>query len=292
MADENKVFISWSGARSKAAAEALRRWLPSVIQVAKPWMSDRDIDKGSVGMEQVLRALEGSRIGIICLTSENLSEEWLNFEAGALLKTPEAKSRVCTFLLSELDHTQLTYPLAMFQWAKADKEQTRKMIRDINKNLDASPLDASTLDTVFDKWWPDLEKELSNLPLPTSPVPPKREPVEMIAEILDLTRAAAQSRKAVEDLDEHIPTIKQLLPFLAQALSAAQTQPPPQVDLPIRKVFRVKLYLDPEIKRVTGVRAVADSSNLYILDEGNRIGAQFANVEQWWPEPEEPSTQG
>jgi hypothetical protein len=94
----------------------------------------------------------------------------LNFEAGALLKTPDAKSRVCTYLLAGLEPAQLKPPLAMLQWTKAEKEPTRKMIRDINKQLDASPLDESTLDSTFEKWWPELEEKLSNLPAPTQPV--------------------------------------------------------------------------------------------------------------------------
>ena len=34
-----KVFITWSGETSKAAAQALRDWLPRVIQAIKPYFS-------------------------------------------------------------------------------------------------------------------------------------------------------------------------------------------------------------------------------------------------------------
>src|SRR5258708_35734875 len=98
MEGTNNVFISWSGERSKHAAEALRKWLPIVLQAAKPGISSSDIDKGSRGLDEVGKALEGMKVGIICLTPENLTAEWILYEAGALSKTLDAKTRVCTYL--------------------------------------------------------------------------------------------------------------------------------------------------------------------------------------------------
>src|SRR5437879_13172271 len=104
MNDRYNIFISWSGQRSKWAADALRDWLPLVLQAAKPWMSEADIDKGSRGLDEVGRALEGMKIGIICLTPENLNARWILYEAGALSKTVDAKTRLCTYLLPGLTH--------------------------------------------------------------------------------------------------------------------------------------------------------------------------------------------
>lgn len=48
-----KIFISWSGTRSRAMAVALRNWLPDVVQAFKPFMSEEDIEKGRRGLDVI-----------------------------------------------------------------------------------------------------------------------------------------------------------------------------------------------------------------------------------------------
>jgi hypothetical protein len=187
MAEANNVFISWSGPRSKSAGEALKQWLPLVVPTASPWMSAADIDKGARWREEVAAALDTMKAGVICLTPENLTAEWLLFEAGALSKTRDPKTRVWTYLLADLKPQHLKDPLAMFQATAAEKEETRKLIHSINKNLDAI-VPESRVNHLFDKLWPDLEKELADIPEPSGAAPPKRSMDEIAADTLELIR--------------------------------------------------------------------------------------------------------
>jgi hypothetical protein len=51
------IFISWSGDRSKAIAETLKDWLPRVLQSARPWLSTRDIEKGTRSLSEMNKDL-------------------------------------------------------------------------------------------------------------------------------------------------------------------------------------------------------------------------------------------
>jgi hypothetical protein len=125
-----KIFLSWSGDRSRAVATALRDWLPSVIQAVRPWISSTDIDKGSRWASEIASQLQESSIGIICVTPENRESSWLLFESGALSKS--IGTYVCTYLL-DLTPSDLPWPLAMFQTTEARKEETQKLLHTINK---------------------------------------------------------------------------------------------------------------------------------------------------------------
>ena len=85
-----KVFISWSGNQSKAIASEFKEWIPAVIQAVKPYFSFNDINKGSRWATEISLELEQSKVGLTCLTRENLEALWIMFEAGALSKSIES----------------------------------------------------------------------------------------------------------------------------------------------------------------------------------------------------------
>lgn len=167
---------------------ALRDWLPDVLQAAKPWLSATDIAVGTRWSTDVADRLKETRVGILCLTPENLQSKWLHFEAGALAKTIE-QTYVCPYLF-RLDFSDLTGPLAQFQATRADVEGSFKLVQSVNAALGAQGLDDQRLAQTFRRLWGELEQRLQGVPvgdLADPPVPRKNER-EILEEVLDLVR--------------------------------------------------------------------------------------------------------
>jgi len=178
-----KVFLSWSGERSGAAAMALREWLPLVLQGTQPWMSVRDVEAGARWGRLVEEQLSDSQFGIICLTRGNQSAPWLLFEAGALAKTV-ADSFVCPYLL-DLEPWEIQQPLAQFQAKRADETGTLDLLKAINMAFEESALSEKNLLRTFEHWWPDLQSRLRMLPPDTTASRPSQRTLpNMIDEIL------------------------------------------------------------------------------------------------------------
>ena len=186
-----KVFISWSGDQSKRYAEAIRDWLPAVLQMVTPYFTPADIEKGSRWSTDIAKELDSSQVGIICVTRDNLHADWVLFEAGALSKSID-KAHVCPVIFG-ISNTDLSGPLKQFQTTEFEKADFQKLITLINNKLGESKLSPKTLDTVFDKWWPDLQAKVEAIAKsvvePTGPVRSER---DLIEEILSLTRASAR----------------------------------------------------------------------------------------------------
>src|SRR5262245_27921646 len=129
-----KVFISWSGDRSKRAAEALRDWLPNVIQNTQPWMSGEDLDAGTRWGKEIDEELESANFGILCITPENAGSPWINYEAGALAKSVTV-GRVVPYLIGMTRIAELpSGPLSRFQ-AKLAASETSDVVTAINKAM-------------------------------------------------------------------------------------------------------------------------------------------------------------
>jgi len=204
-----KVFISWSGDMSKAVAEALRGWLPLVIQAVEPWVSSHDIERGVRWSPALTKELEQTKVGIICLTPDNLKAPWILFEAGALSKTVDA-TYVCPFLF-RVENSDLEGPLAQFQTTKAQKDDIRELMHTINKSLNPPALKDGALDQVFEKWWPDLEQRLGDIPVSSAAASiPKRTDRQILDEILELLRNAPRTISysvAPQEIDTEDPRL-------------------------------------------------------------------------------------
>jgi hypothetical protein len=193
------VFISWSGPRSGAVAEALKNWLPQIINALKPWLSSTDIDKGARWGVDVATKLEISKAGIICLTPGNLRSEWILFEAGALSKTLQ-NTFVCPLLIS-MEPADVKGPLAQFQATRATRDDVHKLLKTLNAGLeDATRRSDAQIDESFEVWWPKLEASLKALPPDDVTARPTRTERELLEEILDYVRN--QNRVSVQALSE------------------------------------------------------------------------------------------
>lgn len=156
-----KVFISWSGDRSKAIAEELRDWLPIIVQSLEPFISTQDVPIGGRGLNVLASQLQDCSFGILCLTQENKQGQWIHFEAGALSKVIEA-SRVVPLLL-DMKISDLTGPLVQFQAiAIEDREGVFALIKALAEQS-LPPIAESRIRRLFDAFWPELEAKVSQL---------------------------------------------------------------------------------------------------------------------------------
>lgn len=218
-----KVFISWSGERSKQLAQHLKNWLPKVIQSLDPWMSAEDIRAGGRWLLEVSKQLEEASFGVVCLTAENLSEPWILFEAGALGKELET-AYVCPYLLG-LEPSAISGPLAQFQAKRANRDDTLALLESINLAAgdNQRPLTDALLQEAFSKWWPDLEAGINGIPDRVG-VPAQRRDRDMIEEILNLTRQIARRPSGLFLKTNKLPAFRQFIRARRAALAGFMQQ--------------------------------------------------------------------
>ena len=188
-----KVFIGWSGGISHRVAEALRDWLPNVIQAIEPFVSSEDIETGARWETDIARELEASHFGIIALTPENVDTPWLNFEAGALSKSLET-SRVAPLLVG-LKPRDIRGPLVQFQSVGTTEQDMLRLVTAINGTVEEHGVPDDRLPEIFNVWWPKLEEKLSELSAEAQleresrPSQPEVSDTAILEEVLETVRA-------------------------------------------------------------------------------------------------------
>jgi TIR domain len=191
-----KIFISWSGERSQALAEALRTWLPLVLHYAKPWFSTSDIKSGGRWSIEIAKELQDTNFGILCVTKDNIDAPWLLFEAGALAKSIDEGCVIP--LLLDLEKSDLAGPLTQFQAEKTDADGIRKLIESLNKAA-ASSVPDDTLHPLFTALWASFESKVGEIPSSGAPQKKSRPQSEILEELVAGVRTVEMRVRDVMD---------------------------------------------------------------------------------------------
>jgi hypothetical protein len=264
-------------------AQALRDWIPLVLDEVKPWFSGKDIPAGERWSSEVGSRLEDTNFGILCLTRENLQAPWLLFEAGALSKAVE-EGAVCPYLL-DVDVSEVSGPLSQFQAKKADKNSTVEMIQDINRKLTPA-LDSITLSKRCNALWPDLEKSLEMIPkdaelerAPTRPEP------EILEELVGRIRAMD---RRFGNLENQMRTIRKFTPpeltlreqrVLGRLTGRFVPESPEETPLQAR----VEVAMDtPNLKQGEKIYFRLDEETDFLSMISNALGLDPANFLNTW----------
>jgi hypothetical protein len=205
-----KLFISWSGERSKSFAFALKEWFPLVLHYVEPWLSEADIEAGQRWADAVAKELDACNFGILCVTKENLNSPWVLFEAGALAKSLEG-SRVIPLLL-DLDFREVSGPLAQFQAKKLEKIGLFETVQSINQSS-AAPVPEERYKQLFEALWPELEKKISGIPKSATPSKQTRTQAEVLEELVGAVRNM-ESRLRDPPEESRLPRKRRMHPFM------------------------------------------------------------------------------
>jgi hypothetical protein len=155
-----KIFISWSGEKSRIFAEAFKPWLEQVLPGTDVWLSSEDIDKGTIWFTEIINELEKCHCGVLCITKGNYLAPWIHFEAGAMIKGL-GKSRIATILL-DLDYGELKQPLNQFNGLRLDRVGARHLVKSFNK-VSERPIREAIVERSFEAFWPELKEAYTRL---------------------------------------------------------------------------------------------------------------------------------
>jgi hypothetical protein len=265
-----KVFFSWSGTRSRAAAELLRDWTKCVIQASEPWISTRDIDRGALWFSEINSGLASTSVGIVCLTQANKNKPWILFEAGALAKGLST-GRVCTFLV-DLEPSDIQDPLAQFNHTKPNEDGLWNLVVTLNSTLEKR-LDDRILREVFDTYFPQFQHKFASLlqqnPPEENVQPPSED--EMLAQILDSVRGLSGRIRNIERVQDSLTNAELAMAWNVPPRSVnIVTQSPAEslrkrdMDL-VDAAYRANLPIESVLQTITSKIAKKWATELYAL---------------------------
>lgn len=196
-----KLFISWSGEESREYAELLQEFLPQFIQILQPWISV-NIEKGSIGEEQIFSALSNADAVLFCFTKTNLKSHWMHFEAGVFAGL---QSKEMYTVLFDLDPKELYTPFSNYQATVLNETDFKKLIFNLNNKLPDcgfNKIKDETLEYTFNTVWEkfSVRVNLVREEFSANQVQIKKNCEEYLEEIYQLIKANSVKNESIPQI--------------------------------------------------------------------------------------------
>lgn len=152
-----KIFISWSGENSKEIAKNLKDVLENFIfkdTGLECFVSDVDISSGDDWWNKIKTELKKCKLGIVCVTKENLRAPWIYFESGAMIARDLKLIPLlinCSFKALRDTPISTTH---MVDFYGIDRFQN--MVKTINRDLKLTQITDIILDEISLKYYSEL----------------------------------------------------------------------------------------------------------------------------------------
>jgi hypothetical protein len=153
------AFISWSGKRELLIAKAFKEWLATLAPEISSFMSP-DLPKGQAWFDTLAKELKGAGIAFMCLAPPRVASEWQLVEAGAIWKA--AKKGGLFPLSFRVPKTDIPEPVRAFQLTQFDKEDFKRLAKDVAKLARPNPAWTPEHEQVFEQSWPKFAAGVEN----------------------------------------------------------------------------------------------------------------------------------
>lgn len=161
--NKKRIFLSWSGDRSKVFANALKKILEKRIfggTNVECFVSNVDISTGSDWWEKIKEELSNCKYGIICITKENIKAPWIYYEAGAIAaRGIPTVPLLVSCSLNSLEHTPLSKQQAVEFY---NQQSFINMIKNVNEKL-GSNISQDHIEIIALSAYNELKVELAPL---------------------------------------------------------------------------------------------------------------------------------
>ncbi len=142
------------GTIGKRVAHFLSSWVPLIFENKINVLAPENIPLEKDGFKKICHLLDEIDFGVICLTSDNLTNSLVNFEAGALYRK-NMFTLLCDLISKDFDNSE---PLYYYEHAMFTKNGIKELITQINRSLpENQTLSEKTIDESFNKNWKILE---------------------------------------------------------------------------------------------------------------------------------------